>query len=63
MVTKFDSFTIFAGESGDDAGAIGFKYRKEEDDESTSTFLFLVEGVKEEEIWIKYIESDIINFM
>ena len=48
VVTKFDKFSFYAGESGDDAGAIGFKYQKEEDDDLTSTFLFLIEGTKEQ---------------
>jgi len=47
VVTNFDSFTFYAGESGDDAGAIAFSYQKEEDDDLTPTFLFLTEGTKE----------------
>ena len=45
---KFDSFTFYAGESGDDAGAIAFSIQKDEDDPLTSTFMFLLEGTKEE---------------
>ena len=42
VVGKFDSFTFYAGQSGDDAGAIAFQYQKEEDDDLTPTFLFLL---------------------
>ena len=33
VVGKFDDFTFYAGESGDEAGAIAFSYQKEEDDD------------------------------
>lgn len=47
LVGKFKDLTIYTGESGDDSGAIGFQYQKEEDDDLTQTFLFMMHGLEE----------------
>ena len=51
IVTKFDGFTFYTGESGDETGAIGFSYVKEEDDASSPTFLFLDLGLEKTKMW------------
>jgi|TARA_B110001450_G_C17523199_1_gene441475 hypothetical protein len=48
VVGKFDSFTFYAGESGDDAGSMAFQYQKDEDGPLVSSFLFIIAGTKEE---------------
>ena len=55
IVTKFDKFSFYTGESEDATGSIGFCYQKEEDDDLTKTFLFIDAGLEKAKMWMIWI--------
>lgn len=55
VVSKFDGFSFYTGESEDATGAIGFCYQKEEDDDLTKTFLFIDAGLEKSKMWMIWI--------
>lgn len=49
IVSKYDEMQIFMGESGDPEAGLCFAYNK--DDEMDPTFLYFLDGMKEEKYW------------
>lgn len=57
IVSKFDEMQIFMGESCDPEAGLCFAYNK--DGEMDPTFLYFLDGMREEKYWLKDTERQI----